>query len=72
MNYYAEALNQRRRDRIESLIRKYRNANKRDYALRYANWIMAGAAIDEPTSGLSTMGRQAVRFDIARIFREEQ
>jgi len=59
------------RNAIESRIRKYRNADKRDYAIRYANWLLTSTQDEEPTTGLSFMAKQAVRMDIRAIVRND-
>lgn len=59
------------RQAIEAIIRKYRNAGKREYAPRYFSWIAAGQQGDEPTSDLCFMARQAVRMDLMTVIRRD-
>ena len=60
------------RNAIEDQIRKYRSADKRDYAIRYANWLLT-SALDglEPDCGLPFMAKQAVRMDLRTIVRDD-
>ena len=67
------------RNAMEAKIRQYRNADKRDFAIRYANWLLTGenrltcgAQQDEPDSGLQFMAAQAVRMDLRAIVHKVQ
>ena len=49
-------------------IRSLRNADKKQYAIEYAQWLERGAQGQEPDRGrLSVMAAQAVRMNIREI-----